>query len=169
MWEGAVVSGRVPSRRVHEGRWVVSRVWIGELTGASPATLARWYAQRHTQPVERRHPEIVVTVGTTHYFDQQAVESFWAAWQQDVGTGRLGAAGRKPGDGQGSYSADRSQREQAVSVALAALREEGGPRRGLAARLAREHGGVARSWQRAVAEARALYEAETSGAVGEGL
>ncbi|MEU5243791.1 hypothetical protein AB0G81_06685 [Streptomyces asoensis] len=47
-----------------------------------------------------------------------------------------------------------------MNVALAALREEGGHRRGLAARLTREHGGVARSWQRAVAEARALYEQE---------
>ncbi|MEU5076029.1 hypothetical protein AB0G76_31410 [Streptomyces asoensis] len=140
---------------------MVSRVWIRELTGASAATLARWYAQRHTRPLERRHPEVVVTVGTTHYFDQQAVESFWAAWQQDVGTGRLGAAGRKPGDGRGANGGvDRTQRDQAVSVALAALRAEGGPRRGLAARLAREHGGVARSWQRAVAEARALYEQE---------
>lgn len=147
-------------RRVHEGRWVVSRAWIRQLTGASSSTAERWYAQRGAQPEGRRHPEVVLTVGTTHYFDQQAVESFWAAWQEEVGTGRLGTAGRKPGDGQGGYSADRSQRDRAVSVALAALREEGGHRRGLAARLTREHGGVARSWQRAVAEARALYEQE---------
>ncbi|MFE0678683.1 hypothetical protein [Streptomyces sp. NPDC058867] len=94
------------------------------------------------------------------YFDQQAVEAFWAAWQEDVGTGRLGRAGRKPGT---PASIDRSRRDQAVSVALAALRAEGGHRRGLAARLAREHGGVPRSWQRAVNEARALYEAEDAG------
>ncbi|MEU9272300.1 hypothetical protein AB0E04_43910 [Streptomyces sp. NPDC048251] len=156
-------------RRVHEGRWVVSRAWIRQLTGASSATVERWYAQRGVQPEGRRHPEVVLTVGRTHYFDQQAVEAFWAAWQEEVGTGRLGAAGRKPGDGQGGYSADRSRRDQAVGVALAALREEGGPRRGLAARLAREHGGVARSWQRAVAEARAVYEAEAEGAASEGL
>ncbi|MEU9273145.1 hypothetical protein [Streptomyces sp. NPDC048251] len=112
----------------------------------------------------------MATVGTTHYFDQQAVESFWAAWQQDVGTGRLGTAGRKRGDGRGANGGvDRAQRDQAVRVALAALRGEGGYRRGLAVRLARDHGGVARSWQRAVAEARALYEAEAEGAAPERL
>lgn len=81
----------------------------------------------------------------------------------------MGAAGRKPGDGRGANGGvDRAQRDQAVRVALTALREEGGPGRGLAARLAREHGGVARSWQRAVAEARALSEAEIAGTGPEG-
>ncbi|MET7457840.1 hypothetical protein ABZT03_39535 [Streptomyces sp. NPDC005574] len=159
----------MPQRRLHEGRWVVSRAWIRQLTGASSATVERWYAQRDLQPPQRQHPEVVHTQGRTHYFDQQAIEAFWAAWQEDVGTGRLRTAGRKPGDGNGRYHADRSQRNQAVSVALAALRQEGGHLRGLAARLAREHGGVPRSWQRAVTEARALYEAETSEATTEDL
>ncbi|MFG2387116.1 hypothetical protein [Streptomyces avermitilis] len=52
-----------------------------------------------------------------------------------------------------------------MSVALAALHEDGGYRRGLAARLAREHGGVARSWQRAVNEALKEYGAQTDTAV----
>ncbi|MGW5434612.1 hypothetical protein ACWET9_47150 [Streptomyces sp. NPDC004059] len=149
-------------RRVHEGRWVVSRAWIGELTGASAATLARWYAQRLQQPEERRHPEVVCTVGRTHYFDQQAVEAFWAAWQEDVGTGLLGAAGRRRGDGRGANGGGpgREQRGKAVAVALQALRQAGGYHRGLAAQLAREHGGVSRTWQRAVNEARIQYDAE---------
>ncbi|MER5995709.1 hypothetical protein [Streptomyces viridosporus] len=65
----------------------MSRAWIRELTGASAAMAARWDAQRHQQPEGRRHPEVVCTVGRIHYFDQQAVEAFWAAWQQDIGTG----------------------------------------------------------------------------------
>ncbi|MFD7874160.1 hypothetical protein ACFV5G_08550 [Streptomyces sp. NPDC059766] len=152
-----------PLRLVHGGRWVVSRAWVGELTGASAGTLARWYAERHVQPEARRHPEVVYTVGRTHYFDQQAVEAFWAVWQEEVGTGRLGRAGRKPGS-PATGGADRAQRERAVRVALAVLREEGGYRRGLAAQLAREHGGVARSWQRAVGEARAVFESEQGAA-----
>ncbi|MFF4139110.1 hypothetical protein ACFY1B_48750 [Streptomyces mirabilis] len=56
----------------------------------------------------------------------------------------------------------REQRERAVAVALDALRRTGGHRRGLAAELAREHGGVDRSWQRAVNEARVVYEREQS-------
>jgi hypothetical protein len=51
----------------------------------------------------------------------------------------------------------RAQRERAVAVLLAELRQAG-CRRGIAARLAREHGGGERSWQRAVTEARTLYE-----------
>ncbi len=150
---------RTPLRQVHD-RWVVSRAWIQELTGASAGTLARWYAERHTQPPARRHPEVVQTVGRTHYFDQQAVESFWAAWQQDVGTGRLGRAGRPPG-GPATGGADRALRDHTVRIALAALREDGGHRRGLAARLAREHGGIARTWQRAVNEALTQYDTQT--------
>ncbi|WP_199923288.1 hypothetical protein, partial [Streptomyces sp. NRRL S-813] len=85
------------------------------VTGAAAATAARWYAQRHQQPEGRRHPEVVCTVEGRHYFDQQAVESFWAAWQQDVGTGRLGAAGRRRGDGLGANRGGpgREQRERA--------------------------------------------------------
>ncbi|WP_371642673.1 hypothetical protein [Streptomyces mirabilis] len=47
-------------------------------------------------------------------------------------------------------------------MALDALRRTGGHRRGLAAELAREHGGVDRSWQRAVNEARVVYKREQS-------
>ncbi|MBD0420262.1 hypothetical protein H0H10_14065 [Streptomyces sp. TRM S81-3] len=45
-----------------------------------------------------------------------------------------------------------------MAVVLAELRQAGGYRRGMAARLAREHGGGERSWQRAMTEARAQYE-----------
>ncbi|MEU0039998.1 hypothetical protein [Streptomyces sp. NPDC006333] len=79
-----------------------------------------------------------------------------------------------PGHGQGAWrrpecrpfpawgggGPGREQRERSVAVALGALRRHGGPRRGLAAELAREHGGVARSWQRSVAEALAAFESE---------
>ncbi|WP_193384265.1 hypothetical protein [Streptomyces davaonensis] len=150
-------------RRLYEGRWVVSRAWIVQYTGAASSTVARWYARREEQVEELRHPEVVCSVGRVHYFDQQAVVAFWAAWQQDVGAGLLGVSGRRAGDGQGARGGghSRAQREQAVGVALQALRAAGGYRRGLAAELARVHGGVARSWQRAVTEARALYEQGT--------
>jgi hypothetical protein len=123
--------------------------------------VARWFALRHEQPAELRHPEVVCVVDRVKYFDQQAVEAFWTAWQQDVGTSLLGS-GRRGDDGQGSRGGgpSREQREQAVEVALQALRAAGGYRRGLAAQLAREHGGVARTWQRAVNEARTQHNAE---------
>ncbi|MER5996719.1 hypothetical protein [Streptomyces viridosporus] len=75
---------------------------------------------------------------------------------------RLGAAGRRPGDGRGSQGGGygRALRDRAVAVVLAELRKAGGYRRGMAARLAREHGGGERGWQRAVTEARARYEQE---------
>ncbi|MDU9001638.1 hypothetical protein [Streptomyces mirabilis] len=150
-------------RRLWEGRWVVSRAWIVRYTGAAESTVARWYAERGRRPEHPQHPEPVCTVGRTIYFDQQAVEAFWAAWQEDVGTAQLGS-GRRPGDGQGTRGGGpgREQRERAVEVALDALRRAGGHRRGLAAELAREHGGVDRSWQRAVNEARVVYEREQS-------
>lgn len=98
--------------------------------------------------------------GRAHYFDQEAIENFWVAWQEEVGTGRLKVSGRRSGDGRGAQGGGpgRAQREQAVATALAALRRAGGYQRGRAARLAREHGGVPRSWQRAVTEARTLYD-----------
>ncbi|MGV9291025.1 hypothetical protein [Streptomyces sp. NPDC003719] len=143
-----------------DGRWVVSRAWVMEYTGASVSTVNRWCVQRERYPEERRFPEAVYTVNRTHYYAQEAVEGFWAAWKTDVGTGRLGAAGRRPGDGRGNQGGGpgRAQRERAVAVVLAELRQAGGYRRGMAARLAREHGGGERSWQRAVTEARAQYE-----------
>jgi hypothetical protein len=53
---------------------------------------------------------------------------------------------------------------------VARLSKAGGYRRGMAARLAREHGGGERGWQRAVTEARALYEhSQDRGAAGTGM
>ncbi|MFD5872160.1 hypothetical protein [Streptomyces sp. NPDC060322] len=46
---------------------------------------------------------------------------------------------------------------QAVEIALGELRRAGGYERGLAARLARTHGGGTRMWARAVTGARAKY------------
>ncbi|MFE4823182.1 hypothetical protein ACFRFU_43590 [Streptomyces sp. NPDC056704] len=118
-----------------------------------------WYAERGRRPEHPQHPEPVCTAGRTIYFDQQAVEAFWATWQEDVGTAQFGS-GRRPGDGQGTRGGGpgREQRERAVAVALDALCRTGR----LAAELAREHGGVDRSWQRAVNEARVVYEREQS-------
>ncbi|MFG2452845.1 hypothetical protein ACGFSG_26035 [Streptomyces sp. NPDC048512] len=150
-----------PLLRLWEGRWVVRRAWIVQYTGAAESTVTRWYTERGRRPKHLRHPEVVGTVGRTVYFDKQAVEAFWAAWQKDIGTKRLGT-GRSRGDGQGTRGGGpgRDQRDRAVGVALDVLRREGGPRRGLAAELAREHGGVVRSWRRAVAEAVATFERE---------
>ncbi|MBD0419323.1 hypothetical protein H0H10_09120 [Streptomyces sp. TRM S81-3] len=74
--------------------------------------------------------------------------------------GSIGAAGRRPGDGRGNQGggSGRAQRDRAVAIVLAELRQAGGYQRGMAARLAREHGGGERSWQRALTEARAQYE-----------
>ncbi|MFF8366885.1 hypothetical protein ACF05F_33430 [Rhodococcus erythropolis] len=79
-------------------------------------------------------------------------------------------SGRRSGDGCGGQGGGpgRAQREQAVATALAALRRVGGYQRGLAARLAQEHGGVTRSWQRAVTEARTLYNQQHSHEHGQG-
>lgn len=84
------------------------------------------------------------------------MQAFRTAWQQDTGTRHLQRAGRFAGDSRSTCSGGRSreQREQGVAVVLAELRRVGGYQRGLAARLTREHGGVQRSWQRAVNEAR---------------
>ncbi|MEV0185876.1 hypothetical protein AB0I54_42415 [Streptomyces sp. NPDC050625] len=154
------MSGDGASRRIVGGQWVVSRAWVMQLTGASAATVARWKAQREQYPPERRFPEVACTIGRTRFYVQEAVEAFWAAWQEDVGTGRLQTAGRRSGDSRGNQGGgpSRAQRDQAVATALAELRQAGGYRRGIAAQLAREHGGNERSWQRAVTEARALYE-----------
>ncbi|MEV0186358.1 hypothetical protein AB0I54_45155 [Streptomyces sp. NPDC050625] len=154
------MSGDGASRRIDDGRWVVSRAWVIQHTGASAATVARWYAQREQYPPERRFPEVACTIEGTHYYVQEAVEAFWAAWREDVGTGRLQTAGRRPGDGRGNQGGgpSRAQRDQAVATALDQLRKAGGYRHGIATQLAREHGGNERGWQRAVAEARTLYE-----------
>ncbi|MFI8952597.1 hypothetical protein ACIGO6_39770 [Streptomyces sp. NPDC053750] len=52
----------------------------------------------------------------------------------------------------------RARRDRAVAIVLAELRQAGGYRRGMAAQLAREHGGSERGWQRAMNEACAQYE-----------
>ncbi|MFE9912917.1 hypothetical protein [Streptomyces clavifer] len=150
-------------RRVIGDRAVVSRAWITRYTGAGRSTVARWYALRHEQPEGRRHPERVVTVDRVDYYDQEAVEAFWAAHQKAVGTARLGVSGRRSGPGHGEPSGGRrvsAERALAVEVALAELRRAGGYRRGLAARLTRAHGGGASTWERAVNTARTTYDAE---------
>ncbi len=48
----------------------------------------------------------------------------------------------------------------AGAIVLAETRQAGGYRRGMAARLAHKHGGSERSWQRAMTEARVVYERE---------
>ncbi|MGW3683358.1 hypothetical protein [Streptomyces prasinus] len=48
------------------------------------------------------------TLERVHYYDQRAVEAFWSKWRQDVGTGRLGAAGRRPGNGRGNQGIGHS-------------------------------------------------------------
>ncbi|MFE9912920.1 hypothetical protein [Streptomyces clavifer] len=145
-----------------EGRAVVSRAWITR-TGAGRSTVARWYALRHEQPAERRHPERVVTIDRVDYYDQAEVEAFWAAHHEAVGTARLGVSGRRSGPGHGEPSGGRpvsAERALAVKVALAELRRAGGYQRGLAARLARTHGGGASTWERAVTDARTAYATE---------
>ncbi|MEU4266165.1 hypothetical protein ACYCCF_30070 [Streptomyces argenteolus] len=151
-------------RHVVEGRALVSRAWIVAYTGAGRSTVARWYALRHEQPEGRRHPERVVTIDRVDYYDQAEVEAFWAAHQEAVGTARLGVSGRRSGAGQGERGGGRpvsAERAQAVEVALAELRRAGGYRRGLAARLARTHGGGASTWERAVNAARTAYDGES--------
>lgn len=126
--------------------------------------MARWYALRHEQPQERRHPDRVITVDRIDYYGQQAVEAFWAAHQEGVGTGRLGVSGRRSGAEGGGRGAGRpvsQKRAQAVEIALAELHRAGSYQRGLAARLARTHGGGASTWERAVNTARTAYDEET--------
>ncbi|MEV8231302.1 hypothetical protein AB0P41_35550 [Streptomyces sp. NPDC079167] len=150
-------------RRVVGGRALVSRAWIMRHTGAGRSTVARWYALRHEQPPERRHPDRVITVDRIDYYDQQAIEAFWAAHQEGVGTGRLGVSGRKSGAKHGEPRGGRpvsAERAQAVQVALGELRRAGEHQRGLAGRLARTHGGNERTWARAVTDARAIHAAE---------
>ncbi|MER6978298.1 hypothetical protein [Streptomyces carpinensis] len=52
--------------------------------------------------------KFICTVGRLLYFDQQAVEAFWAARQQDVGTGWLGTAGAGRVTGAGRTGVDRA-------------------------------------------------------------
>ncbi|MGX1027532.1 hypothetical protein RKD37_002722 [Streptomyces ambofaciens] len=40
------MSERGASARIQDGHWVVDRRWVMERTGASAATVARWYALR---------------------------------------------------------------------------------------------------------------------------
>ncbi|MFJ8870584.1 hypothetical protein ACIRD6_33135 [Streptomyces sp. NPDC102473] len=139
------------------------RAWIMRHTGAGRSTVARWYTLRHQQPPERRHPDRVVTIERVDYYDEEAVVAFWAAHQEGVGTARLGVSGRRSGaegGGRGAGRAVSQKRAQAVEIALAELHRAGGYQRGLAARLARTHGGGASTWERAVVDARTTYAAE---------
>lgn len=75
----------------------MSRAWIMRHTGVGRSTVARCYALRHEEPPEHRHPERVITIDRNDYYDQEAVEAFWTAHQQGVGTARLGVSGRRSG------------------------------------------------------------------------
>ncbi|WP_167533956.1 hypothetical protein [Streptomyces marokkonensis] len=156
------MSGDKALRRTEGGRWVVSRARVMQHTGASAATVARWYGRREQYPDGLRFPEVACTIERVHYYDQEAVEAFWSKWRQDVGTGRPQRAGRPRGDGRGNHGGGwgRARRDQAVATALEEVRQAGGYRHGMAAQLAHERGGSERSWQHAVAEARPLYEHE---------
>jgi hypothetical protein len=46
------------SRRMVDGRWVVSRAWVMAYTGASAATVNRWSCQRERYPEHRRFPQV---------------------------------------------------------------------------------------------------------------
>ncbi|MER5995469.1 hypothetical protein ABT157_32075 [Streptomyces viridosporus] len=107
-------------------------------------------------------------IGRVHYYDQEAVEAFWVAWRQDVGTGLLRRAGRPCGDGRGNHGGGHGRAQRDRAVVLAELRKADGYQCGMAARLAREHGGGERSWQRAVTEARTQYEHSQSQGQGRG-
>ncbi|MCY1649421.1 hypothetical protein OG337_00295 [[Kitasatospora] papulosa] len=39
----------------------------------------------------------MITIDRIDYYDQEAVEAFWAAHQQGGGTARLGVSGRRSG------------------------------------------------------------------------
>lgn len=96
-------------------------------------TVARWHALRREQPEGLGHPERVVTVDRVDFYDQAAVEAFWAAHQEAVGTGRLGVSGRRSGAGHGEATGGRPvsvQRARAVQTVLEELRRAGGYRRG---------------------------------------
>ncbi|MGI5048430.1 hypothetical protein ACM9HD_34075, partial [Streptomyces sp. JAC25] len=81
--------------------------WITRHTGADRSTVARCYALRHEQRPERRHPERRITIDRIDYYDQEAVEAFWAAHQQGGGTARLGVSGRRSGPAGGGRGAGR--------------------------------------------------------------
>ncbi|WP_405657857.1 hypothetical protein OG379_39565 [Streptomyces sp. NBC_01166] len=107
----------------------------------------------------------MIAVDRIDYYDEEAVVAFWASHQEGVGTARLGVSGRRSGAEGGGRGAGRpvsQKRAQAVEIALAELRRAGGYQRGLAARLARTHGGGASTWERAVADARTTYAAEVN-------
>jgi hypothetical protein len=146
---------------VYEGRWVVSRAWIVQYTGAAVSTVARWYALRHEQPEGLRHPEVVCTVGRVKYFDQQAVEAFWGPG------GRMSA--RACSDPGGAVATGREHVEVGPAGSSVSRPWQWPFKRcGLPAGTAAgwplnwrvSTGGVARTWQRAVNEAREQYEAE---------
>ncbi len=50
-------------------------------------SLGGWLnAQRDQYSEELRFPEVACTPERTQHYDQEAVEAFWNAWRQDVGT-----------------------------------------------------------------------------------
>ena len=63
----------------------------------------------------------MVTIKQIDCYGQEAVEEFWAAHQEGVGTARSGVSGRSNGDGQGDRGGGRTvstERALAVEVAL---------------------------------------------------
>ncbi|MGX1027533.1 hypothetical protein RKD37_002723 [Streptomyces ambofaciens] len=96
----------------------------------------------------------------THFYEREAVETFWEAWSRAFGTHRIGTAGRRAGDGRGDQGGGwgRARRNESVRLVLDELARTGGHRRGLGTHMANTYGGSARSWQRAIKEARDLYE-----------
>ncbi|WP_405654180.1 hypothetical protein [Streptomyces sp. NBC_00019] len=70
-----------PQRRLVDGRAVVNRDWIRELTGASVGSAARWYKVRNEQPAEHRHPE-KERVDGKDFYDEQQFRDFYAWFQE---------------------------------------------------------------------------------------
>ncbi|MGW7208484.1 hypothetical protein [Streptomyces sp. NPDC054837] len=70
-----------PQRRLVDGRAVVNRDWIRELTGASVGSAARWYKVRDEQPAEHRHPE-KERVDGKDFYDEQQFRDFYAWFQE---------------------------------------------------------------------------------------
>jgi hypothetical protein len=62
-----------------EGRELVSREWIVQVTGSTNRTVTNWQKKRLEQPEEARFPEKRVTVDRVDYYDRQEFETFHAA------------------------------------------------------------------------------------------
>ncbi|MFI1758032.1 hypothetical protein [Streptomyces sp. NPDC020571] len=116
----------------------------GEVSPSPPnESLGGWLnTQRDQYSDELRFPEVACTPERTQHYDQDAVEAFWNAWRQDVGTAVSGPLDGVPETGGGNHGGGwgRARRDRAVALALAELRQAGGYRRGMAAQPAPRHG-----------------------------